>query len=92
MNLFDEARQAVVDRGQVYGHPERNFDRIAALLNCWLADKLRRPLDAQDVAMVGLLMKVARLQESPKHRDSVVDIMGYAHTFWEVREDGFHGG
>jgi hypothetical protein len=42
--------------------------------------------------MVGLLMKVARLQESPKHRDSVVDIMGYAHTFWEVREDGFHGG
>lgn len=83
MSLFDEAGDAVRERGAVYGPPMRNFERIAALLNCWLGDKLAEPLDTQDVAMIGLLTKVARLQETPNHRDSVVDMMGYAHTYWE---------
>jgi hypothetical protein len=88
MTLFDEAGDAVTARGQTYGPPRSNFDRIAALLNVWLGQqgKLLRPLDAQDVAMIGVLTKVARLIETPDHRDSVVDIMGYAHTFWECRD------
>lgn len=89
MNLFEEAEEAVEARGKTYGHPQRNFDRIAELLNVWLFErgKLKRSLDAQDVAMIGLLTKVARLLETPDHRDSVVDIMGYAHTFFVTRED-----
>lgn len=89
MNLFEEAADAVEERGLVYGHPQPNFERIAALVNVWLSErgKLRRMLDPQDVAMIGLLTKVARLMESPEHRDSVVDIMGYAHTFHVVRRD-----
>lgn len=65
-----------------YGHPENNFARIAGLWNAYLNGKPDgpMPITSQDTALMMVLLKVARLLESPRHRDSVVDIAGYAAT------------
>lgn len=81
--VLDTAKAAVADRGLNYGSPEDNFGRIALL---WLTHLENRygdgtlgwKLDAHDVAMMMVLMKVARLENDPGHMDSWVDIAGYA--------------
>ncbi len=77
MNILEEA-QAVVygPRAEAYGHPSKNFDRIARLWNAYTG----LDLSHDDVALMMVLVKVARLQETPRHRDSLVDIAGYAAT------------
>lgn len=78
-------------RAQAYGHPKENFDRICALWNAYLRG---RPdpmanINNKDHAILMILVKVARLLESPNHRDSLVDICGYAGTYEKliVREE-----
>lgn len=62
------------DREQTYGAPGKNLARIAALWSSYLDQSLSR----EDVANLMILLKVARLQNTPTHRDSLVDICGYA--------------
>lgn len=76
--LLDYASAAVADRGLNYGTPEDNFGRIAALWNTHLANRLPGALTGSDVAMMMVLMKVARLENSPEHLDSWIDVAGYA--------------
>ena len=69
------------DRAAVYGGVEDNFQRIANLWNAYLHDlglDLGIELDPRDVAILMVLMKVARLGNSPSHFDSWADIAGYA--------------
>lgn len=88
-SILDAASAAVADRGLNYGKPEDNFTRIAKLWNAHLGNRYFEgfggdttvalpTLDASDVAMMMILMKVARLEHMPSHMDSVVDIAGYA--------------
>jgi hypothetical protein len=84
MSVLDDATDAVRARGAQYGEPSVNFERIARLMNAWLAEKLETPLTTQDVAMLAICMKMGRRLHDPEHRDSVVDIAGYAHAFWEA--------
>jgi hypothetical protein len=70
-----------------YGTPENNFGRIANLWSAYLLGKPGGPLPItpQDTSLMMILMKVARLLETPEHRDSIVDIAGYAacvETLW----------
>lgn len=70
------------DRNSAYGNPEDNFQNIANYWNTYLTtlpgqDNIR-PLSSQDVAHLMILMKMARLNTNPSHRDSLVDIAGYA--------------
>lgn len=62
------------DRNETHGEPEDNFGRIAEL---WSAYK-RVQFNATDVAAMMALMKVARIAQSPSHRDSWIDLAGYA--------------
>lgn len=71
-------------RRQTYGVPERNLECISDLWRIYLTRR-REVLgtdavapDATDVAMMMVLMKVARLAETPHHADSLRDIAGYA--------------
>lgn len=78
--LLDAAKAAVSDRGLNYGKPEDNFNRIAAL---WMVHVENRydvsiVFDATDVALMMALMKIARLQHQSDHKDSWVDLAGYA--------------
>lgn len=73
------------DRAKNYGDKAQNHERIAALWRMWLAQR-GKPSDvgAYDVAMMMILVKIARLMHSPGHADSHTDIAGYAAICEEI--------
>jgi hypothetical protein len=87
--MLKKAAAAVEDRQGVYGPPTKNFKNIADLWNAWLAARYNDEnvplLDASDVSVMSLLIKTARLAETPGHEDSWVDIAGYAGCGLQVQ-------
>lgn len=79
-NIVNGARRAA------YGTPEDNFGRIAKFWQAYFENTGRGEVNitAADVSPLMRLMKEARLCESPDHRDSFVDIIGYALTGAEI--------
>lgn len=66
-------------RQQDYGKVEDNFERIAKLWSVFLSVRSTPGrLSATDVAHMMMLLKIARLQTTPQHADSWVDLAGYA--------------
>jgi hypothetical protein len=94
MNILEKANELVNgDRQQDYGDPWINHARIAALWQLYLVGRFgdferddvyvsnrRVDIEATDAAMMMILVKVARLMESPNHTDSYVDLAGYAQV------------
>ena len=72
--LAEAALIVATDRNTDYGDPEDNFLQIAALWEAYTATSFT----ATDVAVMMILMKVARVTTSPGKRDHWVDIAGYA--------------
>lgn len=81
--IEDATRFVTSERSGVYGRPKVNHERIAALWSAWLG----QPITASDAAMCALLVKVARLMESPTHRDSIADLIGYALVYHDCVSD-----
>ena len=72
---LDAAAQAVLtDRAREYGAPEDCFGLIAALWSRYT----ERDISSADVAVMMILLKIARIEGNPRHADSWVDIAGYA--------------
>ena len=73
------------DRQKDYGPPRENFARIADYWTTYLRNKRGLDLDVtpSDVALLMVLMKVARSHESPT-RDTFVDLAGYAALGYEL--------
>ncbi len=69
------------DRQKTYGHPRVNFDRIARLWEAYMTNKPsnRRYINAYDVPMFMILVKIAREQHDHNY-DNLVDIIGYIKT------------
>jgi hypothetical protein len=65
-------------RRQSYGNPEDNFKNISVLWDAWRSIRGDSMPPAAEVAIQMILMKIARLSESPAHEDSWIDIAGYA--------------
>jgi hypothetical protein len=65
-----------------YGHPADDFARTAAL---WRA-LFGWNVTPENVALAMMCVKLSRLQATPDHRDSVVDLAGYAETYQMVME------
>lgn len=72
-------------RRKDYGGPLESFTRIAELWSAYLnncpnlnTESATVELDHDDVAMLMILLKVARYSAGGKDRDSLVDIAGYA--------------
>jgi hypothetical protein len=81
MSILKEANTIIYgDREKTYGHPSRNLVTIAKMWNAYLEGKPEQgnSLNAKDVAAMMVLLKTARLANNPDHRDSLVDICGYA--------------
>lgn len=79
--VVDEAMRIVRgNREGVYGPPDQNFRTIAAMWSAWLSVRFKASvtLDPADVCHLMILMKEARIANAPLHRDSLVDIVGYA--------------
>lgn len=79
--ILNKAAKAISgERDEHYGSPEDNFQRIA---NLWTA-YYGRPFTAIDVAMMMILLKIARTVYDPSHEDNYVDIAGYAACAGEI--------
>lgn len=79
VSVLKEANKIIYgDREQTYGKPSKNLDTIAKMWNAYLNALGERDLNAKDIAVMMVLLKSARLAIQPDHRDSVVDICGYA--------------
>lgn len=75
------------DRDQKYGAPEDNFSEIAELWSIYLDSDIV----ASDVAIMMMLMKIARLKSSlHEDNDSWVDIAGYAACGGEIATRNLH--
>jgi hypothetical protein len=89
VTLLEEAMHIIShDRNAAYGDPEDNFQNIADYWNRYLTQRFGCAIvvTPQDVAMMMNLMKVARLATNPGHRDSLVDIAGYAGCAADCQE------
>jgi hypothetical protein len=71
------------DRQQSYGSPEDNFKMIANLWGLYTGHSF----DARDVAVMMILLKIARISTGTNKNDNWVDIAGYAACGAEVNAD-----
>lgn len=79
-SILDEANEVIYgDREATYGDPGKNLRIIADYWTTYLASKGYNVegLDYDDVCNMMVLLKVARLGNTPMHRDSLVDACGY---------------
>lgn len=77
---IEEAHKVIYgDREDTYGDPGKNLRTIANYWTNHLNAKYGQiaPLTPDDVCVMMVLLKQARLANSPKHRDSIVDTIGY---------------
>lgn len=80
--VLEDAKAIVMhDRNLDYGTPEDNFGRIAVMWGAYLNHDIR----AHDVAVMQIMLKAARIGQSPDKLDHWVDIAGYAACGGEVR-------
>jgi len=98
--LLNEVMEIVhKDRNANYGNPENNFQQIADLWNAYWTARNKNMYRGQgeppqllftshDVAIMNMMIKIARLAKNPQHHDSVVDIAGYAACLADVQESG----
>lgn len=63
-----------------YGSPQENYERIAALWSVIFG----HDVTPEQVVLAMTQVKVSRLVKSPSHRDSWVDLAGYAALGSEV--------
>lgn len=82
--LTDAEKIIYGDREKTYGHPSKNLNAIAVMWSAYLhsrgllSSSAPDTMQPEDVAIMMVLLKAARLGNNPTHRDSLVDICGYA--------------
>ena len=79
--LLDKAAAVLEQRGRTYGAADAAFAAIAARWSITLG----RPVSAADVILCMIDLKLVRLAYDPAHEDSLIDVIGYAALFPEVR-------
>lgn len=80
-----EMASIIEQRGKQYGSSRENFGRIADLWSSYKGTKFSR----EDVAVLFILAKVARLAETHGHKDSLLDIGGYAALAIEAEQEPY---
>lgn len=85
-SILQEANRIINgERAQTYGDAQKSFGQIADLWGVYLNRVYPDVnIDAIDVANMMILMKISRAQNG-FHRDSYVDIIGYAALTEKIR-------
>lgn len=81
--ILTEAHNAVTARGTNYGDARDNFQRIATLWSALLGIDIQ----PHQVSAMMIAVKLARLQNDPRHHDSMIDIAGYAALWSECLDE-----
>ena len=87
-SILHRAHEAVNgDRQENYGDQLENFTNIADRMTITLRTKLVEPITPQEVALLMLDVKLARLSKTGgRHTDSIVDVAGYAECLDKVNQ------
>jgi hypothetical protein len=72
-DILDEAKEIIGERGADYGGFENNFDRISRL--ACIATGLN--ISAYEIALIMVCLKLARIRQAPRKRDSYIDAIAY---------------
>jgi hypothetical protein len=78
--MLRQAASVVAHRRKTYGDPCASMTAIAQRWSITLG----RNVTPQQVALCLIDLKLARLAHNPKHKDSILDIAGYAAVLLEV--------
>ena len=82
-NVLIEADKIVNGpRAEAYGDAKENWGNTAAIVNSTLGTNLT----AGECVLFMVGVKLARLRQTPFHRDSVVDICGYMQVYENLRD------
>lgn len=90
-NVLQTAQEVIYgDREQTYGAPSKNLELIAKYWEAHLNSKygVNLSLTTSDVCGMMVLLKQARLANSPGHIDSMVDICGYVALEERIQKEG----
>ena len=83
-DMLRKAEQLVANgRNNEYGEPTDNMQRTAEMLAAYFGNRSGRSIEAEDVAAIGVILKLGRLAHNPAHEDSWTDIAGYAAIGYE---------
>ena len=82
--VLEEAIKATMgDRNKTYGDPTEQHERAAEIYNAMS----NSCLTARDIVDVLIAVKLSRLQVSPAHHDTHVDIAAYAAIRQEITDN-----
>lgn len=72
-----------------YGDKLTNFSQISMMVQGLLAHKLLPDsrITPEDITLIMIIVKMARLAKSPDHYDSILDIAGYAGCYDHIQKD-----
>ena len=79
--IIEKITKIVDKRREEYGSPRKNMQDIADLWTVLFRERFKYEEDcfsAEDVAQAMRMVKEARLIETYDHKDSLLDIVGYA--------------
>jgi hypothetical protein len=79
-SLVDGPREAA------YGHPKDDFSAVVHAAYALGVNPTEHGGDPLHHALYMILVKIQRLVQTPDHRDSIVDIAGYARCYEKVLE------
>lgn len=88
-SVLQEAEELIWgDREKTYGNPAFNLETIAEFWKIWLERRhnVVVALFPEDVAYMMVLLKLARLLNTPDHRDSQIDACGYIALLDRIKQ------
>jgi hypothetical protein len=78
--ILERAAGIIAERRAAYGDPAVSMSMVAARWSVTLG----HPVTPAEVMLCMIDLKLARLAHDPTHRDSLVDVIGYAALLPEV--------
>jgi hypothetical protein len=87
--ILELAEQCICrDREYEYGKPESNLALIADFWNDYIGNRMEGKFDAEDVAIMMALLKIARITTGTFKADSYIDAVGYLALAGELTSGG----
>jgi len=85
--LLEEAKTLINGpRAEQYGSALINHERIATIWNVLLQRKLLSKITPEEVTMMMIGLKLARLSQDVDQNDTWIDIIGYAALGGEIKD------
>lgn len=78
--FLENVEKILENREKQYGSPDAVFEAIAQMISAYLTERTGMPVTVtkDDVAVIQIINKIARIGVNVGHMDSWADIVGYA--------------